>query len=245
MTPPAEQVLCRFQVSSRARHGGAPLYEWIVRTARREGLRGATVLEGFHGLRADGAIQHEATWTLSQDLPVVVEVVDEAARIERLLAVVEPAFVGGTITLERALVLTCGQDAGARPADDVPVAGEARPRGAASEVRTMRSPEPGVLLRIFFGESDREPGTGRPLYEAIVLRAREAGLAGATVLKGPLGFGRHSRLHAATLLDLSTDLPIIVEIVDAEAKVEAFLPAVESLVREGLVTLERVGVIRY
>ena len=109
----------------------------------------------------------------------------------------------------------------------------------------MNVAENGVLLRIFIGESDKDPLTNRPLYEVIVLNARERGLAGATVLRGPMGFGRHSRVHTAKLLELSTDLPIVIEIVDAEAKVDAFLPTVDELVTEGLVTLEAVRIVRY
>lgn len=107
----------------------------------------------------------------------------------------------------------------------------------------MRPSEPAVLLRIFVGERDR--WQGQPLYEAIVLEARRRGLAGATVLKGILGFGAHARLHAAKILQLSEDLPIVIEIVDREAAVRAFLPVLETMVHEGLVTLERVEVIRY
>jgi hypothetical protein len=109
----------------------------------------------------------------------------------------------------------------------------------------MKGAENGVLLRIFIGESDREPGRDGPVFEAIVRRARAAHLAGATVLRGPMGFGRHSRTHAAKLLELSTDLPIVIEIVDAEERVEAFLPTVDALVTEGLVTLEAVRIVRY
>ena len=109
----------------------------------------------------------------------------------------------------------------------------------------MNVPATGVLLRIFIGESDKEPGHGRPLYEAIVRRAREAHLAGATVLRGSMGYGRHSRMHTAKFLELSTDLPIVIEIVDAEDKVNAFLPIVDELVTEGLVTLEAVRILRY
>ena len=109
----------------------------------------------------------------------------------------------------------------------------------------MKVPEDGVLLRIFIGESDREPGGDRPLYEAIVRKAKESHLAGATVLRGPMGFGRHSRVHTAKLLELSTDLPVVIEIVDAEEKIDAFLPAVDKLVTEGLVTLEAVRIVRY
>jgi PII-like signaling protein len=116
---------------------------------------------------------------------------------------------------------------------------------AAAGVRTMKMAENGVLLRIFIGDSDKEPDGDRPLYEAIVRKAREARLAGATVLRGPMGFGRHSRVHTAKLLELSTDLPIVIEIVDAEDKVESFLPTVDELVAEGLVTLEAVRIVRY
>ncbi|MDF1555143.1 MAG: DUF190 domain-containing protein [Deferrisomatales bacterium] len=107
----------------------------------------------------------------------------------------------------------------------------------------MSPPEDGMLLRIFIGESDRHGG--RPLYEAIVLAARERGLAGATVLRGVLGYGAHSQLHAAKVLALSEDLPLVVEIVDREERLQAFLPWLEAAVGEGLVTLERVQVLRH
>src|SRR5689334_14595621 len=99
------------------------------------------------------------------------------------------------------------------------------------------------LLRIFVGESDQ--WHGKPLYEAIVLKARELHLAGATVIRGPMGFGANSRLHTTKILRLSEDLPMIVEIVDAKEKIDAFMPHVDEMVQEGLVTLERVEVIRY
>src|SRR5947199_4133760 len=107
----------------------------------------------------------------------------------------------------------------------------------------MQIPQEAVLLRIFIGENDRFEH--HPLYEAIVLRAREMHLAGATVLRGPMGYGHSSRLHTAKILRLSDDLPIVVEIVDAEAKIQAFLPTLDELMGSGLVTLERVRVLRY
>jgi PII-like signaling protein len=242
----AEQVLCRFQLSNTVAHHLSPLYEWIVQTARRDGLQGATVLKGFYGLRADGSILEERTWSISQQIPVIVEVVDEPIRIEALLAKVEPVFRDGVITLERAHVLLYRAgppDAGPPLAGRNIIASAAT--SVAAGVRTMRVPENGVLLRIFIGESDLDPAGDRPLYEAIVRQAREAQLAGATVLRGPMGFGRHSRMHTAKLLELSTDLPIVIEIVDAEDKVDAFLPTVDGLVTEGLVTLESVRIVRY
>ena len=107
----------------------------------------------------------------------------------------------------------------------------------------MTIPEDGCLLRIFVGESDRYGH--HPLYESIVLKAREQGLAGATVLRGLMGFGKHSILHTAKILRLSEDLPMIVEIVDSREKVKNFLPLLDEMITDGLVTLERVKVIHY
>ncbi|HET9886682.1 MAG TPA: DUF190 domain-containing protein [bacterium] len=107
----------------------------------------------------------------------------------------------------------------------------------------MIIPEDATLLRVFLGESDRYDG--KPLYEAIVLKARELHLGGATVLRGIMGFGRSSRLHTTKVLRLSEDLPIVVEIADAEEKIQAFLPWLERAVSGGLITLEHARVIRY
>jgi PII-like signaling protein len=107
----------------------------------------------------------------------------------------------------------------------------------------MQVPQDAVLLRIFLGESDK--WHGKPLYEAIVLKAREMHLAGATVLRGPMGFGHSSRLHTAKILRLSEDLPLLIEIVDAEDKINAFLPELDAMMGSGLVTLEKVKVLRY
>ncbi len=111
----------------------------------------------------------------------------------------------------------------------------------------MKLPDDAVLIRIFLGEHDRFGG--RPLYEAIVLKAREVGMAGATVLRGPMGFGRSSRLHTAKLERLSEDLPFIVEIVDSPEKVDEFVPLLDEMFTgsqsSGLITWEKVKVLRY
>lgn len=107
----------------------------------------------------------------------------------------------------------------------------------------MTLPEEAELLRIFVGESDKHHG--RPLYEVIVEEARRKGLAGATVLRGTLGFGAHSRIHTAKILRLSEDLPMIIEIVDKPERIAAFLPDLDQIMDEGLVTLEKVRVIIY
>jgi len=107
----------------------------------------------------------------------------------------------------------------------------------------MEIPDQATLLRVFIGESDR--WEHKPLYEAIVLKAREAHLAGATVLRGPMGFGKASRLHTAKILRLSMDLPMVIEIVDSEEKIQAFLPVLKPMIGGGLVTLEKVRVVHY
>jgi uncharacterized protein len=107
----------------------------------------------------------------------------------------------------------------------------------------MQIPRDAVLLRIFIGEDDRHEHL--PLYEAIVLKAREHHLAGATVLRGPMGFGHSSRLHTAKVLRLSEDLPMVIELVDSEEKINAFLPLLDGMMGSGLVTIEKVKVLQY
>lgn len=107
----------------------------------------------------------------------------------------------------------------------------------------MQIPHEAVLLRIFIGENDK--WQHQPLYEAIVMKAREMHLAGATVLRGPMGFGHSSRLHTAKILRLSEDLPFVIEIVDSREKIDEFLPVLDSMLGSGLVTLETVRVLQY
>jgi PII-like signaling protein len=107
----------------------------------------------------------------------------------------------------------------------------------------MHIPRDAVLLRIFIGEA--EMIERRPLYEAIVLKARELHLAGATVLRGPMSFGKTSRVHSAKVLRLSEDLPIVIEIVDTQENIDKFLPVLDTMMGSGLVTLERVQVLQY
>src|SRR3984893_13091465 len=107
----------------------------------------------------------------------------------------------------------------------------------------MQIPHDAVLLRIFLGESDR--WEHKPLYEAIVLKARELHLAGATVLRGAMGFGASSRLHTTKILRLSEDLPLVIEIVDSEDKINGFLPTLDQMMTSGLITLEKVQVLQY
>ncbi|MDO8434780.1 MAG: DUF190 domain-containing protein [Candidatus Binatus sp.] len=109
----------------------------------------------------------------------------------------------------------------------------------------MQIPKDAILLRVFIGENERFDG--KPLYQSIVMKAREVGVAGATVLRGPLGFGKSSQLHSAKLLRLSEDLPIIIEVVDGKDKIDAFLPVLDEMMGKssGLITVEKVQVLKY
>ncbi len=107
----------------------------------------------------------------------------------------------------------------------------------------MNLPEDGMLLRIFIGESDKYKG--KALYEQIVIKARELNLAGATVIRGIMGFGAHSRIHTAKLLALSEDMPVVVEIVDTEEKLNSLLPFLDEIMKDGMITIEKAKVIRY
>jgi PII-like signaling protein len=111
------------------------------------------------------------------------------------------------------------------------------------ELTIMEIPEDAVLLRIFVGEGKK--WHHQPLYEAIVLKARECHLGGATVLRGPMGYGKSCRLHTSKILVLSMDLPVVIEIVDSEEKINAFLPVIDEMIGSGLVTLEKAKVLHY
>jgi uncharacterized protein len=107
----------------------------------------------------------------------------------------------------------------------------------------MQMPREGVVLRIFFGEDDKYRNL--PLHEAIVMKARDMHMGGATVLRGHIGFGHSSRIHTTKILRLSQDLPVVVEIVDLKEKIDAFLPALDAMMSGGLVTMEKVQVLQY
>jgi uncharacterized protein len=245
-----EQTSLRVYLRSTDKHGwfAPPAAEVLVQRAKALGLAGATVLRGFYGLDIHGQLLHGSPWSLAEHVPVVVEVVDSPQAIGRFLSVVEQVVLEGFATLERAHVLLYRQsrEAAARARMRLDVPGPVTPFStlpSPEEFPVMKLSESGQLLRVFIGESDlwqREP-----LYQAIVLKARELGLAGATVLRGPMGFGANSRVHTSKLLELSTDLPIVIEIVDSAEKIETLLPFLDEAVLEGLITIEAVRVLRY
>ena len=241
-----EHVLLRIYLQSADRAPHAPTWELIVKSARAHSLAGATAIQGIVGFGHQGLIRHK-TFALVEHVPVILEIIDSPDAIVRFVEgpLEKLMGAGGMITLERAHVLMYRHRN-----DQLPNALEVRTMEPSAIALPnlkvsgqMKSNSPGVLLRIFIGESDRL--NGKPLHEAILAKARELGIAGATAMRGVEGFGANSVVHKAHLLELSSDLPIVVEIVDAEEKIQALLPHLEQMVGEGLITMEDVQVLVY
>jgi PII-like signaling protein len=222
-----------------------PTYQRIVQAARKENLAGATVLRGILGAGYRGVIRGSA-WSLVQHEPIVVEIVDSGEKIAKFVqGTLDQIMVGGMLTLERAAVMMYRD----RPHDQpgsMQLAAALTPLSTMPRIEPgshMKTGENGILLRVFIGEADKFQHV--PLYEAIVQKVRELGLAGATVLRGTEGFGARSVVHRAQLLEMSTDLPVLIEIVDSEDKIKLLLPHLETMVQEGMVTMEYVMVLMY
>jgi PII-like signaling protein len=206
------------------------------------------MLRGICGLDVTGQLLETSHWSRVDHVPIIVEFVEGPRAIGRFLPVVGQTVPEGLATLERGHVLLYRRTEGeaGRAAMRLDVPGPITPFStlpSPEEFPVMKLSEDGQLLRVFVGESDQ--WHGEPLYRAIVHKARELGLAGATVLRGAMGFGANSRVHTTRLLELSTDLPILVEIVDSAEKVQALLPFLDEAVTEGLITIEAVRVLRY
>ncbi len=243
-----EQTLLRVYLRNTDKHGwfAPPAADQLVQRARQGGLAGATVLRGILGLDVRGALLESSAWSLVEHVPVIVEIVDSPEAIGRFLGGVSEVVLEGLATLERAHVLLYRHSEKEARARTLALPGAITPLStlpSAEEFPIMKSTQTGQLLRVFIGESDvRE---GQPLYRAIVLEAKRLGLAGATVLRGPMGFGANSRLHTARILELSSDLPIVIEIVDSADKIQTILPFLDKAVAEGLITIEDVRILRY
>ena len=243
-----ERVLLRIYLRTADRAPRAPTFERIVKAARSERLAGATVLKGIMGYGAHGT-SRPAPLAVVEHLPIIVEIVDSAQRLGAFLqGPLENILEHGIATLERAAVIVHRPRINAATQPPLKLPGPHRPLSTIPSLETqgarMNLEEDAVLVRVFLGESDRSDD-GRPLYEAIVREARALGLAGATVLRGVEGFGANSVVHKAALLEMSTDLPMVIEMVDRDAKVEQILPHLEQVVKEGMITLERVAIVRY
>jgi hypothetical protein len=240
-----EQVLLRIYLQSADRAPHIPTYERIVQAARKEKLAGATVLRGIMGSGYHGIIQDSA-WAITHHVPVIVEIVDAAEKVVGFVrGPLDQIMIGGMLTLERAAVMMYRQRAHDQPSN-LHLAAMLKPLSTMPAIQPgshMKVQENGVLLRVFTGESDRFER--KPLHEAIVQKTRELGLAGATVLRGTEGFGAHSIVHKASLLDMSADLPVVIEIVDTEEKIKLLLPHLETMVQEGMITMEYVVILMY
>lgn len=243
-----EQLLLRIYLRNTDRHGTQTAAEAIVEHAHRHGLVGATLIRGKLGLDFNGKLLESRAWSLVEHVPIIVEVIDTAQAIGPFLAVIQGLLPDAVLTLERAHVMLYRQAAApASPAAErLSVPAPIAPLStlpSPEEFPIMKLSEEGQLLRIFIGESDT--WQGQPLYRAIVLKARELGLAGATVLHGAMGFGASSRMHTSKLLELSTDLPVVIEVVDSAARIDTLLPFLDQAVTEGLITIEGVRILKY
>jgi uncharacterized protein len=244
-----EQTLLRVYLRNTDKAGWlASAAETLVQEGRRAGLAGCTLLRGICGLDATGQMLESGRWAFVEHVPVVVEMVDSPRAIGQFLPVVDKTVREGLATLERGHVLLYRQTrvAAQRAEMRLDVPGPITPFStlpSPEEFPIMKLSEDGQLLRVFIGEAD--VWQGMPLYRAIVLKARELGLAGATVLRGAMGFGANSRMHTTKLLELSTDLPILVEIVDSAERIQGLLPFLDEAVEEGLITIEGVRVLKY
>ena len=232
--------ICR---ADRSPH--TPTYQRIVQAARKEKLAGATALKGILGTGHHGIIRKSA-WSIVEHVPVVVELVDRPDAIANFIrGPLDQIMIGGMLTLERAAVMMYRQRSHESP-NNLHLAAALKPLSTMPPIEPgshMKINENGVLLRVFIGESDKFEN--EPLYESIVKKVRELGLAAHTVLRGSEGFGANSIVHKAALLEMSTDLPVVIEIVDTEDKIKLLLPHLEAMVQEGMITIEYVLILMY
>jgi PII-like signaling protein len=220
---PAKRVtVC---VGEDVHHHGEPLYLAVLNFLFYRGVAGATVTKGIAGFGADHKLRTNRIVRLAENLPVRVEFVDMAEKVESLLPKLYELVGPGIIDVQETTVVKAPSE---EPAPDLPhVALHGRAK----------------LMRIYVGEDDR--WHGKPLYEAITESLRANDLAGATVYRGIYGYGAHRRFHREKPLAMSRDLPIMLAVVDDEQKIHDYLPVLEDLVQEGLVVLSDVDVIRY
>jgi len=242
---PREHILLRIYLQSADRAPSIPTHERIIKAARAQNLAGATVLRGILGVGYHGILKPSA-WSLGRHEPIILEIVDSPTNITAFVrGPLDEIMVSGMLTLERAAVIMY-RHRDQQPIEPLRPAGELRPLSTLPKIEPgnhMTLNENGVLLRVFIGESDRFQS--KPLYEAIVQKVRELGLAGATVLRGSEGFGARSVVHKSALLEMSSDLPIVIEIVDNQEKINLLLPHLQTMVAEGMITMEYVTILLY
>lgn len=240
-----EKTLIRLYMRSADIHHFAPAYQRIVEQAAKRKFAGVTVLRGIMGFGSRGLITH-CEFKLVGDSPIIVECVDEGPKLLTFLQdMTKMSLHHGLTTLERAGVVMCRAIDFTRSAP-TQLLGAVKPLSTLPDIQgvlNMHTDSTGVLLRIFIGESDTFEH--KPLHEAIVMKARELGISGATVLQGSMGFGANSVIHNDRVLVMSSDLPIVIEIVDARDKIEKLLPLLDSMVKGGMITMEEVRILAY
>ena len=246
-----EQTLLRVHLRNTDKYGLRSAADALIEHARSGDVSGATVLRGILGLDSTGRILESGVFSLVQHEPLVVEVVDAPQVIGQFLSVVDHIIPKGLATLERAhvLVFRHGEQAALKAAVHLqvpPNVADLFTLPSSQEFPMMKLSGEGQLVRRLY----RRVGClERPIAVSSLpshcLEAKELGLAGATVLRGSMGFGAASRVHASKLLDISTDLPIIVEIVDTAEQIQRLLPFLDECVQEGLITIESVKILKY
>jgi PII-like signaling protein len=239
-----EQTLLRVHVRSTDRAGWSLTTSALLKNAFRRRLAGATVLEGIAGLDFCGKILEPGRWSLVRRVPAIIELTDWPAAIGPFVESLAGIIREGIATLERAHVLIYRHEAAApRESFNVPAAPADRSHlPSPEEFSIMKRAEEGQLLRIFIDHSD--VWQDQSLHRAILAKAQELCLASATVFRADAGFGAHHRLHSSRG-EYVSDQPLLVEVVDATSKIEAFLPALDQMIGEGLVTIEGVRILRF
>lgn len=205
---------------------GEPLYLAVLNFLFYHGVAGATVTKGIAGFGSHHQIHSARILEISANLPIKIEFVEEPAKLDAILPKLVDMVRPGLVEMQDTTIVTASSGG-----DDRPRLPHATLTGKAK------------LVRIFIGESDR--WRGKPLYDAIVESLRTNDIAGVTVYRGISGYGAHRRFHKEKRMSLSSDLPIILSVVDEEAKIRAYLPILEQMVDEGLVVLSDVDVIKY
>jgi PII-like signaling protein len=217
-------------VNEQEKYGGEPVYEALVRFLHRHGCAGATVTRAVAGYGASGELHKARLFSLAEDVPMRVEAVDSEKKITALLPWVYDMVGSGLIEVQDTEVIKHGAR-GPQPEEEHAMKHE-KLEGRAK------------MLRVYIGEDDR--WEGEPLHEAIVKKLRMMDVAGSTVYRGIMGYGAQQRLHRKSgWLGLSTDLPIMVSVIDAEEKIRRVLPVLDEMVDEGLVVLSDVEIIKY
>jgi PII-like signaling protein len=224
---PARKVTAYF--GADAQHRGEPLYLAVLNYLFYHGVSGATVTKGVAGFGSHHRMHTSRILEMSENLPVKIEFVEDPAKVETILPKLIEMVSPGLVEVQDTTIISAG------PA--------AEDRGKSVRLPHVAIPGKAKLMRIFIGDSDR--WGDKPLCDALVESLRANDIAGVTVYRGIAGYGAHRRFHKEKRLSLSRDQPIVLSIVDEEAKLRAYLPILEEMVDEGLVVLSDVDVIKY